>query len=126
MADTSPESYGDPPPVHLTEATVRILATERIIKTAIIVVGSVGWVYYGIAVPVQATAGKETALSVVYQAIVDFDLHVVLSYAVAAVFFGLWRKERRTRITAVKRENRRNRELEKMLDPNRTSSGFEE
>ena len=126
MADTSPEPYGDPPPVHLTEATVRILARERIIKTAIIVAGSVAWVYYGIAVPVQATAGQETALSVVYQAIVDFDLHVVLPYAVAAVFLGLWRKERRTRITAVKRENRRNRELEKMLDPNRTSSGFEE
>jgi len=50
----------------------------------------------------------------------------VLPSAAAAAFFGLWRRERFLRITTVYREHRRVEELEKQIDPNRTSSGFDE
>ena len=89
-------------------------------------VGLTACVYFGIAVPVQATAGQDTAISIIYRMLLEFNAHVIVSYGAAAVFFGLWRRERGTRIAAVRRENRRNREFEKTLDPNRASSGFEE
>lgn len=83
-------------------------------------------VYFGVTVPIRETAGQETVLTVAYNALVDVNAHLVVSYAAAALFGGLWWRERRTRIDAVARENRRNRALEMSIDPGRTSSGFEE
>ena len=109
-----------------TLAVAKVLSTERVVRTIVRTVGVVACVYFGIAVPVQATAGQETALLIAYQALVGLNAHVTLSYGATVVFFLLWRRERRLRIDAVRRENRRNEQLEKRLDPNRSSSGFKE
>lgn len=86
----------------------------------------VACVYLGVTVPARETAGLTTTLTVAYRIIGDLRLDVLVSYVAAGTFGILWRKERRTRIEAVAREHRRVEELERRLDPNRTSSGFEE
>ena len=107
-------------------AILKIRAVERVLQRLVLVAGSVAWVYFGITRPIEATAGQGTALSVVYRAFADLDLHVILPYGAVALLFGLWRRERKLRIETVRRENARNQELEKALDPGRSSSGFHE
>ena len=105
---------------------VTTIAVIDLLKTALRAGGLVGVVYFGLAVPIRETAGQETGLTVVYRAVVDMKMHAILPYAAAVGAILAWWKERRTRIVAVERENRRNRELEKQLDPGRTSSGPQE
>ena len=125
-ADLPAGSKGDSVPDHLALALAKVIAVERVLRTFFWSAGGVAVVYFGIAVPIQATAGQETALSVVYQMLVGVNAHVILSYGATGVFYVLWRRERKTRIEAVKRENRRNVRLEKQLDSARSSSGFTE
>lgn len=87
---------------------------------------AVAIVYFGVTVPVQEAAGEQTTLTLFYRVLVDTEMRVILPWATAGGFGLLWRKERRTRITSVARENRRNRELEKKIDRDRTSSGLVE
>ena len=97
-----------------------------LLKRVIYVAGAVAVVYFGLTVPIRETAGLETGLTVVYRAVIDMKAHVILPYVAAGSFGWLWRRERRTRIDAIERENRRNQELEKQIDPGRTSSGLQE
>ena len=83
-------------------------------------------VYFGIIIPVRETAGKTTIISVLYQTLVNFQMHVVLPYALAAGFGGVWARERRLRKEAVKREHIRVAELERAIDSRRTSSELKE
>ena len=103
-----------------------VLQTFQLLNLLMWLLAAVGIVYFGVTVPIRETAGQETVLNVGYRTAVDMDLHVVLPYAAVALFFWLWRKERNTRIDAVARENRRNKELEMKIDPGRTSSGLQE
>jgi len=75
-----------------------------------------------ITLPTYYSAGKQTSLNVVYKAVADFKLHMILPYAIAAVFGELWRRERNTRKSTVEREHRRVAELEMELDRRRESS----
>ena len=102
------------------------LATINLLKVAVYMAGAVALVYFGLTVPIRETAGQETVLTVGYRAVLDMKMHIILPYVASGGFGWLWWSERRTRITAVKRENRRNRELEEKIDPGRTSSGFNE
>ena len=83
-------------------------------------------VYVAIPLPLKYSAGKETAVSLVYKVFLDARLEVILPYAIAGLFAGLWGRERRIRKTSVRREHERVEKLEKNKDPNRTSSGLEE
>ena len=116
----------EPPVQHPPSALVVTLYVIDLLKQAVYVAGAVAVVYFGLTVPIRETAGLETGLTVAYRAVVDMKAHVVLPYVAAGGFGWLWRRERRTRIAAVERENRRNRELEKLIDPGRTSSGLQE
>ena len=109
-----------------TAQVIAILERFKTLRTLIRGVVGVALVYYGVAVPITATAGEETVLTVAYRTVVDLDVHVVVSYSATVLFGWLWWRERTTRITAVERENLRNKELEKKIDPDRTSSGFKE
>jgi len=105
-----------------------VVALEAIalLRKAVYVAGAVAIVYFGLTVPIRETAGLETGLTVAYRAVINMKAHVILPYVAAGGFGWLWRRERRTRIAAVERENRRNRELEKKIDPGRTPSGLQE
>ena len=89
-----------------------------IVRGAIVVAG----LYVAIALPVRYSAGEITAITIFYSVISESALTTYLTYAVTVVFFGLWVYEIFSRRMAVKREHRRIDELEKKLDPNRTSS----
>ena len=102
------------------------LAVLSLLKAIVYTAGAVAVVYFGLTVPIRETAGQQTVLTVVYRAVIDMELHVVVPYVASAGFCGLWWSERRLRKSAVRRENQRNRELEKKIDPDRTSSGFTE
>lgn len=106
-----------------TSAVVVIegLRTLRTLIWAVAVV-ALGWLC--VAEPVRALAGQQTMLD--FQALIDLDLHVALPYVAAVLSVGLWHRERRLRKSAVRRENERNRKLERKIDPDRTSSGFKE
>lgn len=105
---------------------VVILAVFRLLTVMVYMGGAVALVYFGLTVPIRETAGQETVLTVGYRAVLDMKMHIIFPYVVAGGFGGLWWQERRTRISVVERENRRNRELEEKIDPGRTSSGFNE
>jgi hypothetical protein len=75
-----------------------------------------------ITLPTYFAAGKQTSLTIAYNAIADLKLHMVVPYAVAACLGVLWKRERNLRKTTVEREHRRVAELEKKLDPGRESS----
>ena len=102
------------------------LAVIGLLRVAVYMAGAVALVYFGLTLPIRETAGQETALTVGYRAVLDMKMHIILPYVAAGGLGWLWWSERRTRITAVERENRRNRELEEKIDPGRTSSGFNE
>lgn len=110
------------PPYKLVVA----LRVFDVLQVAIRMGAYVAMIYFGVTVPMRETAGQETVLALAYRVVLDMKTHVILPYVAAGVFGWLWRKERRTRITAIERENRRNRELEEKIDPGRTSSGFNE
>ena len=83
-------------------------------------------IYVAIPLPLKYTAGKETAISLVYNVILDVRWEVILPYVLAVALAGLWVRERRIRKMSVQREHVRVEILEKDKDPNRTSSGLEE
>ena len=116
------EPLGPRPPALL----VVTLAVIGLLRVAVYMAGAIGLVYVGLYLPIRETAGQETVLTVAYRAVLDMKMHIILPYVAAGGMSWLWWTERRTRITSVERENRRNRELEKEIDPGRTSSGFNE
>ena len=71
-------------------------------------------------------AGEKTSVQLLVDLVGNFRLHVVIPTGVAILFFGLWRRERHVRKTAVEREHRRVEALEKKIDSGRSSSGLAE
>lgn len=86
----------------------------------------VGCFYVGVALPVKYSAGQETSVTFIAKALLDMDVHIWLPYGVAVLLAGLWKRERTLRKQTIRREHKRVEMLEKQIDPNRTSSGFEE
>lgn len=81
------------------------LAAFSVLRVVAYMAGAVAIVYFGITVPIRETAGQETVLTVGYRAVLDMKMHIILPYVAAGGFGWLWWSERRTRITAVEREN---------------------
>ena len=82
--------------------------------------------YVAIVLPLKYSVGKETTISLIYKVVLDTRLEVIFPYVLAALFAGLWGRERQIRKMSVRREHVRVAELEKNKDPNRTSSGLDE
>ena len=119
-----------PPETNEAERVARpfvvILESFRLARWIVVGAVIVLSVYVGVALPLKYSAGKETVISLVYKVVLDARLEVILPYVIAALFAGLWRRERRLRKTSVRREHVRVEKLERNKDPNRTSSGLEE
>lgn len=114
----------DPQPPQIPTSAVAVIEGLRTLRTFIWAgaVVALGWLC--VAEPVRALAGQQTLFDV--EALIDLDLHVALPYVAAVLSTALWYRERRLRKTTIRRENERNRKLEQTIDPERTSSGFEE
>ena len=103
-----------------------IIESFRLVRWIVAFAGVALIVYVAVPLPLKYSAGKETAISLVYKVVLDARLEVILPYAIAAAFATLWGRERRLRKTSVRREHERVEKLERNKDPNRTSSGLEE
>ena len=91
-----------------------------------IVIGGtiVGVTYFGIAVPVQSAAGKQTDLNIAYQFIEYAKVHFILpTIAAGATGIGWWR-ERKGRLKERTLAGKQISLLESQLDPKRLSSGL--
>ena len=119
-----------PPKADDVERVVRpvviVFELFRLARWIIAFGGTALILYIAIALPLKYTAGKETTISLIYKVILDARLEVILPYVLAAVFAGLWERERRIRKHSVQREHERVVELERRINANRTSSGLEE
>ena len=71
-----------------------------------------------------AFAGQSTKADVIVQLIADFRLAVVLPWLLAAGGVGYGVRQKQLKEKAVQRLTRRPHELEKIIDPERTSSGL--
>lgn len=108
---------------HSVVKTVQIYQTVRALIWGAVIVGCF---YAGVALPVKYSAGQETSVTFVAKALLDMDVHIWLPYGVAVLLAGLWKRERTLRKRTIRREHKRIEVFEKKIDPNRTSSGFEE
>jgi len=86
--------------------------------------GVIGLAYVGLAMPFRYGAGKDTTLRYALEVVSNFHLGIILEGAAVGTFLYLWLRERQTSRKSIDREHRRVEELEKHVDPNRTSSGF--
>lgn len=80
--------------------------------------------FVALALPVKYAAGKETLIWV--NVISKLGINAYISWGTTAAFGGLWYRERRLRKKTLRTDHARVRQLEQLIDPNRTSSGFEE
>lgn len=123
--------YPQPPEVSEDELKRRhdrkmamILGGITLFKYTVIALGSVGVVYVGVYLPVEASAGKTTIITVAEKFITDFNVHVVLGWgaAGAATLWGV--RERRARHKEREEKDARITDLETKIDPGRTSSNI--
>lgn len=98
----------------------------RLLRLLVSFAGSAAIAYVGLALPIKYSAGKETTITLLYDLIADINLHVAISYSVSAFCLFLWRRERNTSAKAIDREHRRVAELERRIDPSRSTSGLED
>jgi len=99
--------------------TFRDLGGKLIWAAAI--VGTAFVVFY---LPVSASRGQATAISVTQEVAANVDLHVWIAWGAAATAAVAWKRERSRRLTERNEKDTRIRELEKKIDPNVTSSGL--
>jgi len=90
------------------------------------IIGFTAWavVYAGVYVPGRDAAGGQTILTVTQKWVVDANLHVYLAWGAAAGGAAYGWSERRKRLRERGERDKRITELEKRIDPNRTSSGL--
>ena len=82
----------------------------------------IGYVF--VVLPLQATAGKTTTVSFLYQMVFAYKLDLAATSAAAAIAIALWSRERKTRKDTVERLHAQIKELELKLDPDRSTSGL--
>lgn len=101
----------------LIDGIVSVMITALVCGT-IVVIGY--WVYLTLI----AYAGKSTSASVAISFVTDFKLDQVFAYFVggSGALYGY--RQRRLMRGNIERLSGRPRELEKRIDPNRTSSGL--
>lgn len=103
----------------------KIDAWETLGRYFLVVSGVVGLAYFGIYMPIEASAGKDTAISYVVNFISDVKLDVVLAWGSAAGASAWAIRERRAKMSERKEKDKRIADLEKHIDSRRTSSGLD-
>ena len=101
-----------------------INALRNVLIAAIAGASLVGVVYTGIYLPVRDAPGNETILTITQKWAFEANLHVYLAWGAAAGGVGYGISERRKRLRERKERDTRIIELEKRIDPHRTSSGL--
>ncbi len=94
------------------------LAKYVIVSGAIVAV-----VYFGVYLPISVSAGKQTTINYLINAVADFKVHIWIAWAAVAGAGALAANERRLRMRERKVKDKRIEELESAIDPDRTSSG---
>jgi hypothetical protein len=91
----------------------RLLVCAAVVLTA----------YVGIYLPIKETAGQTTAIHVLQQWVFDANLNVYIAWAagMSGVVYGY--AERRKRLREREERDKRIRQLEEAIDPERQSSG---
>lgn len=104
---------------------MRVCGVVESLGTALLIVlGIAAFAYIAIALPVRYSAGKETTISFALNWVANVQLHVWLAWS-AAAGMGTWAwQERKKRIRERTERDERITELEKQIDPNRTSSNL--
>lgn len=80
--------------------------------------------YVAIYLPVKASHGEETAVSLAVRFLADIKVDVAFAWGAAAVTGFGWYRERKKRIAERSEKDARLRELERRLDPAVSSSGL--
>lgn len=86
--------------------------------------GAVALAYVAIALPVIESHGQSTTISLAYDFLADVKVHIWLAWGAAAVCAMGWRRERSARLKERAEKDARIEQLEKAIDPARTSSGL--
>lgn len=84
--------------------------------------GGLGWIAWQAQVAISNLAGKTTLADIGVGFLADVQVSVVLSWVVGGAGIMYGRSQRKLRRDTVERLQARNQELEKLLDPNRSSS----
>jgi hypothetical protein len=105
-------------------AILRWSQITRIAVTLAVCGAIVGALYVGVALPVQASAGQTTTVSYVLEWVQDWQVGTKLAWTGVAGSVVWAILERRMRMKERRAKDSRIVELEKRLDPNRTSSGL--
>lgn len=102
----------------------KVDAIRNVSKT--FVIGFWAWavVYAGVYLPVRDAPGTQTILSVTQNWVVNANLHVYLAWGAAAAGALYGANERRKRLRERGERDKRIKELEQHIDPNRTTSGL--
>ncbi|HXQ52880.1 MAG TPA: hypothetical protein VN802_17440 [Stellaceae bacterium] len=90
----------------------------------LVVCGTVLGVFYWVHVVLLAYAGTSTFANVAISFVTDFKLDRVLAYGFGAGGVGYGLRQRKLRRKNIERLAPRAAMLEKIIDPNRTSSGL--
>jgi hypothetical protein len=103
-------------------ASGAITAVKWIILTAGVVAG----LYVTFYLPVEASQGKVTTISVTQQWLVDAKIHIWIAWGAALTGVGYGYNERRLRHRERAEKDARIKRLEEAIDPNRTSSNIDQ
>ncbi len=80
--------------------------------------------YFGVYLPIEASAGKQTSVLYAMKFISDVKLHVWAAWGAGAVGAGYGITERRKRLSERKERDERIKSLEIQIDGKRSSSGL--
>jgi hypothetical protein len=122
--DGGPKSGSIPP---INGYHVACLVVDRIsdlLKLAFWFGGISALGYVFVVLPLRATAGKVTVVNFLYRMIFSYRLDLIVTTAAAAVFLVLWTRERKLHRDDVQRFYREVERLQKLQDPERSSSGL--
>ncbi len=100
----------------------KLEVVENLGKYFLIGLSIVGAIYFGIYLPIKASAGKTTSIDYLVNFVTDIKAHIWLSWAATAGATTWAVKERKKRLKEREEKDNQIIELQKMIDPNRTSS----
>ena len=124
-ADGGRESIPVPPRWYVTT-----IIAFNLVKLVLTFGGIALCIYLAVVYPLKIAGGTDTTIKLFYIATVDAliegRLQVVIPFGLNILLASLWFRERRNRKPAIAREHRQVEQLENLIDPNRTSSGFKE
>ncbi len=92
---------------------------KQVLQTAL-----TGWIFWTIYLDIRELAGKETEASFLFQYFISKDNDYGMPWIIAGAALLYARVERSFRLKKTKQLTERIQELERRIDPNRSSSGL--